>query len=59
MNYEQYRKRYREHKTGFSFWLDNDKDADIIAFLKGDTQRTRTETIKDAIRMMMKRRGKK
>jgi len=60
MNYEQYRKRYREDKTGFSFWLDNVEDADIIAFLKGETSRgMRTETIKDALRKLMKRRAKK
>lgn len=60
MNYEQYRKRYREQKTGFSFWLDNEKDADIIAFLKKETAKgTRTETIKDALRKLMKRRAKK
>lgn len=60
MNYEQYRKRYREDKTGFSFWLDKEKDADIITFLKSETAKgARTETIKEALRKLAKRRGKK
>jgi hypothetical protein len=56
MNYEQYRKRYREQKTGFSFWLDKEKDADIINFLRSNNK---TETIKKALKMLMKKEGKK
>lgn len=60
MDYQKYRERYRSNKVGFSFWLDKEKDADIIAFLKGETSRgMRTETIKDALRKLMKRRAKK
>lgn len=60
MDYEQYRNRYRLQKTGFSFWLDNEKDADIIQFLDAATGKyTKTETIKEALRMLMKRRAKR
>lgn len=58
MNYEQYRKRYREHKTGYSIWLDNKKDADIIEYLR-NTNDSKTDTIKKALRMLMKKEGKK
>lgn len=59
MDYQKYRERYRSNKVGFSFWLDKEKDADIITFLKSETAKgTRTETIKDALRKLAKRRGK-
>jgi hypothetical protein len=60
MDYEKYRERYRQYKVGFSFWLDKEKDADIIQFLNTATGRnTKTETIKEALRMLIKRRDKK
>jgi hypothetical protein len=60
MDYQKYRELYRQHKVGFSFWLDKDKDEDIVQFLKNETERgTRTETIKEAVRLLIKRRARK
>jgi hypothetical protein len=60
MYYQKYRERYRSNKVGFSFWLDKEKDADIITFLKSKTAKgARTETIKEALRKLAKRRREK
>lgn len=57
MDYQKYRERYRSNKVGFSFWLDKEKDADIIEYLQTKTKsRTKSETIKDALRLIMRRK---
>lgn len=57
MDYQKYRERYRSNKVGFSFWLDKEKDADIIEYLQTKTKsRSKSETIKDALRLIMRRK---
>lgn len=57
MDYQKYRERYRSNKVGFSFWLDKEKDADIIEYLQTKTKsRSKSETIRDALRLIMRRK---